>query len=427
MKKGLFTVVLIVGLLVPGVKAENTFPFVIFEKMQQEIEGNVIVSPFSLEQAIGMAANGAQGEALPELLALTGDESLAAMNQRNQELMNLLRQHENDSLSYMRVANSVWHLPMLELMQSFQDSVALRYDAMIDTANFAMQYGIDSVNQWVNDNTDGLIKKILEQPNPVLQVALINATLFHGAWYGNPYDAGKKPFMNADGSGTNVDYVGIDYSSHIDLYLDDDFVGVGVRFAAEDYGSHYLVMFILPRDYQYTGKLTAEKWQHLLQHRQGEMVHLEVPKFDVSFNKDVLPWLQDLGAFVHNDFSGIEPNASVSNVIHSTRMTLDEKGMSAAAVTMIGVATGMPDHIEYVTINRPFYVAIMADGANEPIFLASIKKLEGDACQAPTAQYLTLGVENVRAGETFVKFIRDGKLLIETENGTFDATGRMVE
>ena len=108
-------------------------------------------------------------------------------------------------------------------------------------------------------------------------------------------------------------------------------------------------------------------------------------------------------------------------------MTLDEKGMSAAAVTMIGETSGMPDHIEYVTINRPFYVAIMADGANEPIFLASIKQLKGDACQAPTAQYLTLGVENVRAGETFVKFIRDGKLLIETANGTFDVTGRMVE
>ncbi len=427
MKKGLFTVVLIVGLLVTGVKAENTFPFVIFEKMQQEIEGNVIVSPFSLEQAIGMAANGAGETALPELLALTGDESLAAMNQRNQELMNLLRQHENDSLSYMRVANSVWHLPTMVLMQPFRDSVTLRYDAEIDTANFAMQYGIDSVNQWVNDNTDGLIKKILEQPDPLLQVALINATLFHGAWYGNPYDAGKKPFMNADGSGTNVDYVGIGSSSPMDLYLDDDFVGVGVRFAAEDYGSHYRVMFILPRDYQYTGKLTAEKWQNLLQHRRGESVHLEVPKFDVSFNKDVLSWLQDLGAFVHNDFSGIEPNASVSNVIHSTRMTLDEKGMSAAAVTMIGVTSGMPDHIEYVTINRPFYVAIMADGTDEPIFLASIKQLKGDACQAPTAQYLTLGVENVRAGETFVKFIRDGKLLIETENGTFDATGRMVE
>lgn len=427
MKKGLFTVVLIVGLLVPGVKAENTFPFVIFEKMQQEIEGNVIVSPFSLEQAIGMAANGAGETALPELLALTGDESLAAMNQRNQELMNLLRQHENDSLSYMRVANSVWHLPMLELMQSFQDSVTLRYDAKIDTANFAMQYGIDSVNQWVNDNTDGLIKKILEQPNPMLDVALINATLFHGAWAVDTWIAGKKPFLNADGSGTNIDVVCMGPSSHKDLYLDDDFVGVGVRFAADDYIPHYRVMFILPRDYQYTGSLTAEKWQNLLQHRQSGEVHLEVPKFDVSFNKDVLPWLKDLGAFVHNDFSGIEPNAYVSNVIHSTRMTLDEKGMSAAAVTMIGVATGMPDHIEYVTINRPFYVAIMADGANEPIFLASIKKLEGDACQAPTAQYLTLGVENVRAGETFVKFIRDGKLLIETENGTFDATGRMVE
>lgn len=427
MKKNFFSVVLMAVLLVPGVKAGNTFPFVIFEKMQQEIEGNVIVSPFSLEQAIGMAANGAQGEALPELLALTGDESLAAMNQRNQELMTLLRQHENDSLSYLRVANSVWHLPTMVLMQPFKDSVTLRYDAEIDTANFAMQYGIDSVNQWVNNNTDGLIEKILEQPDPMLEVALINATLFHGAWAVDAGEGGKMPFLNADGSGTNVDMVVMGPSSYKDLYLDEDFVGVGVRFAAEDYGSHYSVMFILPRDYQYTGTLTAEKWQCLLQHHSYSEVYLEVPKFDVSCSKDLLSWLQDLGAFVHNGFGGITSNAFVSNVIHSTRMTLDEKGMSAAAVTMIGVTSGMPDHIEYVTINRPFYVAIMADGAKEPIFLASIKKLEGDACQAPTAQYLTLGVENVRAGETFVKFIRDGKLLIETENGTFDATGRMVE
>ena len=108
--------ILLLAVWMPLMQAENTFPFAIFEKMQQTVEGNIIVSPASLEQAIGMAANGAVGTTLPPLLDLTGDESLSALNQRNQTMAELLNEHRDDTVSYMRVANSVWHLPYVTLL-----------------------------------------------------------------------------------------------------------------------------------------------------------------------------------------------------------------------------------------------------------------------------------------------------------------------
>ena len=427
----ILTAVMILTVMVA--KAENTFPFAVFEKMQQTIEGNIIVSPFSLEQAVGMAANGAQGATLDELLALTGDTSLAALNLRNQQMADLLRARQNDTLSSMHVANSVWHLPDLQLMTPFLDSVRTRYSAYVDTANFATQQGIDSVNAWVSENTDALIKKILEFPDPTLFVALINATLFHGTWeYGmHPYPMGTQPFRNADGSGTNVEMIGMlgEYTTN-NLYLDEDLVGVGVNFVGEDYKSHYHVMFILPRDYQNMVALTSERWHNLLQNKQSAYMHIKVPKFDVSCNEEMLNMLKEMGAFVSNDFSGVAPNMYVSQIKHSTRMLLDEKGMSAAAVTMIGMTSGMPVEREYTDfiVNRPFYVAIMAEGTDEPIFLAKIKQLDGGACEAPAAPYITLGVDNHQESVTSSKVLRNGQLFIIRPDGTcYSATGQRVE
>ncbi|MBR3647989.1 MAG: hypothetical protein IKN59_06340 [Paludibacteraceae bacterium] len=412
-------------------KAENSFPFAVFEKMQQTVDGNIIVSPFSLEQAIGMVANGAKGTTQDELLALTGDSSLSALNARNQQMAALLTTYQSDTLSSMHVANSVWHVPAMNLMAPFRDSVLTRYNAYIDTANFATKQGIDTVNAWVCRHTDSLIEKILQEPDPSLLVTLINTTLFHGTWmWGyNPYEIGVRPFRNADGTGTNVEMIGISSQSTMVVYLDYDLVGIGLDFVGEDFGSHYHVMFILPRDYQNMVALTAERWHTLLNNRQYKYMYVQVPKFDVSCTEEMLGRLQEMGAFVGRDFSGIADGAFVSSVKHSTRMILNEKGMSAAAVTVIGMTSGMPDPIDYTDfiINRPFYVAIMADGTDEPVFLAKIKQLDGAACEAPAAPYLTLGVDNRKASATPTKILRDGHIYISTPIGTFNATGKLVE
>lgn len=424
--------ILLLAVWMPLMQAENTFPFAIFEKMQQTVEGNIIVSPASLEQAIGMAANGAQGVSLNELTALTDDNSLAALNQRNQQMAELLNQHRNDSVSYMRVANSVWHLPELALQQPFRDSVVARYNARIDTANFATQQGIDSVNAWVCNNTDSLITEIMNTPDPSLVVMLINATLFHGAWDWslNPYMVGKQPFLNADGSGTNVDMVQLHNENWTTtVYLDEELVAAEAGFIGQDYDSHYRVLFILPRDYENMVALTAERWHNLLEHKQQQYVNILVPKFDVSCNEEMLPRLKEMGAFVANDFSGITSKAFVQSIIHSTRMTLDEEGMSAAAVTALMCAMGMPEPKQFVDfiINRPFYVAIMAEGSDEPVFLAKIKQLAGDACAAPMAEHITLGLENLQGATRATKYIRNGQLFLETTSGTYSATGQQLK
>ena len=78
-------------------------------------------------------------------------------------------------------------------------------------------------------------------------------------------------------------------------------------------------------------------------------------------------------------------------------------------------------------VNRPFYVAIMAEGTDEPIFLAKIKELQGEACAAPKAEFITLGIENQQESARATKFIRNGQLFIETSTATYTATGQQVK
>ena len=431
MKKGVILWVLL-GLTVPGLKADNAFPFEFFEKMQQATNENIVVSPFSMEQAIGMAANGALDATLPPLLDLTGDESLAALNQRNQVMAELLTRYQDDTLTSILVANSVWHMPNLSLLEPFRDSVVTRYNAYIDTADFATQNGVDAVDKWVSDNTKELIPYIYGKPNPNIIVSLINATLFRGTWDWdlNVELAAKEPFLNADGTGTNVDMVSIFPHNQSRLYMDEDLVAFDASFMESDYSNGYHALFILPRDYDRMVPLTAERWSNLLMHKYNQGVRVRIPKFDVACREEMLPTLMEMGAFIPNDFGGVAPAAYVQSIIHSTRMTLDENGMSAAAVTAITMyAIGMPYDGPRVDLvfNRPFYVAIMAYGSDEPIFLAKITNLEGSACEAPTPNHISLGIDNQQESVTPTKYLRDGQLLIQAQQGIYTATGQKIQ
>lgn len=413
----------------------NPFPFAIFEKMQQQSNTNILVSPFSIEQAVGMVTNAAQGTCLTELLALTNNPSTAAMNKRNQDLRELLTRYEEDTLCHMNVANSVWYKPGLSLLQPFCDSVRLHYNAHIDTANFATQQGIDSVNQWVSDNTHHLINEIYKSPMPDMQVSLINTVLFGGRWpwYCHVgYDT-DKAFRNADGSGTMVKTLSIwPVDQQMPLLLSNDFVAVRLHFKAEDSSSPNSLYLIMPRDPEHVQPLTAQAWNELLTNEQKSYVRISAPEFDLQQSENILPTLQEMGTLVNQDFSGLTGAAlPIDKITHIVRMKMNDKGMEAAAVTAIDMPTGQPDYHEPLDINidRPFYVAITAEGAEEPIFLGRINSLAGSACAAPTPVIFNLpdALDDLDATLPLQKIIRNGQVLILRNGRTYDLTGRITE
>lgn len=430
--KKLILLDLFLAILSPMVLAEdNSFTYALFSKLQQTENGNIIVSPFSVEQAIGMVANGAKGATLDELLNLNGDESLAALNLRNQNSRTVLDQHANDSITGLKITNSVWHLPSFALLPMFKDSVQLRYNAHIDTTNFAMQQGVERVNQWVSDGTDQMIPSIYDEPQSDLAISLINTTLFRGHWSGgmHAYLSSKGAFQNADGSGTSVDIVTLNPNNPTRLYMNNEFVAAEAAFITQDYGYNYHVLFILPVSAHQMPELTYEAWTNLMQNLQYVQTRIMAPKFDINYKKELLPTIQNMGGFIHGDFSGVsEGNVFVNSIKHFSRLTLDEDGMSAAAATVIDMPTGMPEDVERVELelNRPFYIAILSSEMTEPIFLARINHLDGEDCPAPEVQDFALGINNIATTSVTKQFVK-GQLLIHCDDKTYNAQGIRVK
>jgi serine protease inhibitor len=110
-------------------------------------------------------------------------------------------------------------------------------------------------------------------------------------------------------------------------------------------------------------------------------VHLSLPKFDVSSQMNLKDGMEHLGAKecfspAVADFSSLLSDgrgAYVSDVLHGSRVSIDEEGVLAAAYTAI-IVPGTPappsDEI-YFTLDRPF-LFLITTGSGLPLFVGTV-------------------------------------------------------
>jgi serine protease inhibitor len=118
------------------------------------------------------------------------------------------------------------------------------------------------------------------------------------------------------------------------------------------------------------------------------MVHLTVPKFDVSSRLDLKENLKNLGVtdcfipdisdytpLLDQSAMDLEKDIYLSKVEHSARVAMDEKGVTAAAYTVMALCgSGMPpqDEINFV-VDRPFIFVITSDDGL-PLFIGIVNQ-----------------------------------------------------
>ena len=116
------------------------------------------------------------------------------------------------------------------------------------------------------------------------------------------------------------------------------------------------------------------------------LVHLSMPKFDISSEFDLREALKTLGITdvldpSVSDFSPMTDDVDfvyLSKAQHDVRVTVDEEGVEAAAFTVMAMsgAGAPPDEIEEIdfTVDRPFLFVIMSDD-NLPLFAGVVNQI----------------------------------------------------
>lgn len=362
--------------------AHNQFGLKLFQDLAgKDTTTNVFISPTSIELALSMIYDGSLGtarEAMATTLALQGIDA----NSLNQADKSLLTSLQGDKQVTLSIADSIWVRKGLALKQPFLRDLNTYYGAKAASLDFSSPHAAGTVNSWVSSHTNGKISIIVTPPlSPSTQLLLVNAIYFHGNW-AQPFDSKlTKERAFTDSAGAQELRPMMDQSGEFDYLENDTFQAVSLPYGKD---GRFSMVILLPNGnlddlVRSLNLSTLNGWLAGLSTQRGELV---LPKFQLSYQQKLNGALADLGmgAALKSgaDFSGITNSPlQLSEVLHKTFVSVDEKGTEAAAATGVGIAGAVanPPPPFSMIVNRPFLVLIRDSSSGELLFIGRVERL----------------------------------------------------
>lgn len=348
--------------------------------------GNLLLSPLSVLSALGMTANGAQGETLAQMEAVLG----LPVEELNKTLAAWTENLPRESACRADLANALWLRDdgSLAPEETFLQTVADWYGAEVFSAPFDAGTRKD-INRWVDRNTHGMIPEILEDIPKDVVLYLVNALALEAEWetaYRESQIQMERIFTTEDGQDQPATLM---YSSEW-YYLKDDHAQ---GFLKPYQGGRWAFAALLPEAgmklEEYAASLTGERLHAILSGAQETRVETAIPKFQCEFGAELSDCLKALGMTDAFDWStadfgaiGSSPNGPlyISKVLHKTYISVDEKGTKAGAATAVEMPAGgaepTPVVVPTVYLDRPFLYMLVDLEANLPAFIGAVTAME---------------------------------------------------
>lgn len=371
-------------------KTDQQFAFEFFGKVfDEETKGedkSFMVSPFSLSMALAMTWNGAAGEtksAMQETLKWNDFENDDAVNSYYQKLKEALL--KTDPSTKLSIANSIFTNKFVAIKPDFIKTNTNYYNATVQSVDFSLPATKDIINKWASDNTNGLIKKVIDKTNPEDLMYLLNAIYFKGIWT-TKFDVkntSKKTFMTENGAKQTADMMSQTAKFN---YIEDE----TMQIVQLPYGNQaFSMLVLLPKDGKKQADVVAalqnkEYWSKTVASLSEKEVDLHLPKFKTEYSKKLNDVLISMGMGVafnpyQANFSRMsDVQAYIDFVKQDTYISTDESGTEAAAVTTVGIGiTSIPVAPQKVVFNanRPFLYLIQENSTGAILFMGSVKDM----------------------------------------------------
>lgn len=367
------------------IAADNRFAIKLLKQVSADTRDtleNLFVSPLSVAMALGMTYNGAAGtteEAMRTTLELDG-MSVAEVNESYRSLIKLLR--ELDPRVRFQIANSIWYRLGLTVEQPFIDVNRTYFDARVEALDFTAPTAAPTINDWVNQQTHGLIPEIVPDPIPgELVMFLINAIYFKGDWTQefDPNLTVPRPFRLPDGSTVNVPTMTHGQEANVRSASRPNATIVDLPYGGEAFS----MTIVLPSDTtdvdDLVTVLTAEQWDDWIGSLNPSTSEVFLPKFKLTNDLKLNGTLGGLGMGIafdpaRADFTRMHTPSElfISAVKHKTYVDVNEEGTEAAAVTSVemGLTSAGPPAIR---IDRPFLFALRENLSGTILFMGVIR------------------------------------------------------
>ena len=352
-----------------------TFQTSFFQEINKQfINKNVVISPLSAYQILGLTANGANGQTLEQMVLALGNEDLEELNKINIEILN-----NSKDFTTIEIANAI--MTAFNPKEQFLNT-ALEYESTVEDLK-----GVTQVNNWCNLKTHGKIEKILDELDPNAVMILLNAIYFKGTWAKEFPENGTvaNDFYNFNDE-TKVakkDFMSI--REYFNYYEDKEMQSIELPYTKDSMSA----IIILPNQdidiNDFIQDLNDEKLQKIIKRMNKQEVALKLPKFELEFSSllnDVLMEMGMIDAFDQGkaDLTGMRDikDIYVSRVVQKSYLKVDEKGTEAAAVTVVEITTKSMPRYNRMNVNRPFLFMLRNNKFPQNydmIFMAKIEEL----------------------------------------------------
>ncbi|XP_073494427.1 alpha-1-antitrypsin-like isoform X2 [Phyllobates terribilis] len=361
-------------------RANLKFSYDLFdEQIDTYPDDNFFYSPMSISIAFSLLSLGAKSKTLSQIHEGFGyNTSLISEEMIHKGFHNLVKiiKEQKDGFK-LDIANGLFIDNKLNLLEKFIDDAKKFYRSEAIATDFHKgQEAIEQINSYVEKKTNGNIKDLLDNLDPLTALVIVSTIFFKGSW---------------------VEAFNVDHTREEDFHVDENtVVKVPMMTRHGEYITGYIsetectvvevpykgnitAIFMLPDKGKLhdAGKafqnLTEEAWNNAMKSRE---IILSIPKFSISGELDLVKELKHLGITEvfsdHADLSGItgDSRLKVSKAVHKAVLKMDEEGTEASAATAVGVTKlSLPQHIK---INRPFLISIFRKDISLEVFSGKI-------------------------------------------------------
>lgn len=362
----------------------NVFATNLMLQMNKQVpDANLMISPMSLQYALGMLSNGCDKAALKEITDVMGmnDYSLDMLNSFFYNLTQTLTKEDKDFT--LKLANAIWIQNGYEVGKDFIQNNKAIFGADVSDIDFGQaDKAKKTINAWADKATNGTIKELSLQVNTDTRAVLANACYLKGKWT-LPFDkkeTKKETFYNQDGTTSEVDMMHLTKTFNFRDSEGEPYMAIELPYGNQTF--HMVI--VVPKDgYTLNEILPTFDWNRLS--LGGEKVNVTLPKFKIEakYPEEIMKCVKKMGInqiFLSGSLPGINEELFVGQIAQDTFIEVDEAGTEASAVTTISMELGSSG-ADYtpptytIRMDRPFVFAIREKATGAVLFMGKVVQM----------------------------------------------------
>jgi len=287
----------------------------------------------------------------------------------------------NDSSpnTILETGNSVFVSDKFRVLPEYEKKVSTYYRAQVKNLDFSnSNEAAKVINAWVHNVTRGVINEIVGPQTLIADttIVLANALFFKGKWK-TAFDVKStkvKCFNSPTRGCVNTPLMQVADTFNYNQIVDLNAHAIELPYQDDKYAMLVLIpssgnnIRILARDMQHA------KFSGILDQLRPTDLVVELPRFELEYSADLIQFLKPLKIqeiFGSNaNLTGIiaQENIKINNIVHKTKVEVNEQGTRAAAATAAIVIPLMGSTTQKIVADRPFIFFIYHRESRNIIF-----------------------------------------------------------